>query len=92
MTGESRSVKEKAATKQSSGFVTRVVSGVIYAVLFIGCIYFGSIRIAVFVAAMSGLCCYEFYRMMRKDGKVPNELLGLAAAVAFPIADRKSVV
>lgn len=86
MTGESRSVKEKAATKQSSGFVTRVVSGAIYAVLFIGCIYFGSISIAVFVAAMSGLCCYEFYRMMRKDGKVPNELLGLAAAVAFPIA------
>lgn len=69
-----------------NGFITRVISGVLYAGLFIVCLLLGSITSAVFVAAMSGLCCYEFFRMARKDGKVPNEPIGLAASVLFPLA------
>ena len=69
-----------------NGFITRVVSGVLYAALFIGCLLFGSVSTAVFVALMSGLCCFEFYRMTRKDGKVPNEAIGLVAAVLFPLS------
>ncbi len=35
---------------------------------------------------MSGLCCYEFFRMTKLDGKVANERLGIAAAVLFPLS------
>lgn len=68
------------------GFFTRTVWGLAYAGLFIGCILLGRIATAVLVAVMSTLCCYEFYRMMRRDGKVPNMPLGLAASALFPLA------
>lgn len=70
----------------SRSFLTRAAYGLAYAGLFILCLAFGTVSSAVFVAAMSGLCCYEFYRMARLDGKVPNDILGIVAAVLFPIA------
>ncbi|OUO62605.1 phosphatidate cytidylyltransferase [Collinsella sp. An271] len=66
--------------------MVRTGFGLIYAALFIGCLMLGTMPTAIFVAAMSWLCCFEFYRMMRLDGKVPNELLGLAAAFLFPLS------
>lgn len=68
------------------GLFVRAGFGLIYAGLFIACLLMGTLTTALFVAAMSWLCCFEFYRMMRLDGKVPNELLGLAAAVLFPLS------
>lgn len=68
------------------GLVVRTAFGLIYAALFIGCLLLGTLPTALFVAAMSWLCCFEFFRMMRLDGKVPNELLGLTAAVLFPLS------
>ena len=68
------------------GLVVRTAFGLVYAALFMGCLLFGTLPTALFVAAMSWLCCFEFFRMMRLDGKVPNELLGLTAAVLFPLS------
>lgn len=68
------------------GLLVRAGFGLIYAGLFIACLLLGTMPTAIFVAAMSWLCCFEFYRMMRLDGKVPNELLGLAAAILFPLS------
>lgn len=68
------------------GLVVRAAFGLIYVALFIGCLLLGTLPTALFVAAMSWLCCFEFFRMMRLDGKVPNELLGLTAAVLFPLS------
>ena len=67
-------------------FIKRAASGLIYAALFIACILIGSITTALFIAVMSVLCCYEFYRMVRKDGKVPNEPLGLILSALLPIS------
>lgn len=75
-----------AQTSKLRSFVTRAAFGVLYAALFIGCLLLGRVATALFVAAMSWLCCLEFYRMVRIDGKVPNEWLGLAAAVLFPLS------
>lgn len=69
-----------------AGFIKRAASGIAYAAIFILCLVLGSIPTSVFVAAMSGLCCFEFYRMTRRDGKVPNEQLGIVAAVLMPLA------
>lgn len=77
-----------AEVQKDSGntLATRVVSGVVYAALFIGCLLAGPVPSALFVALLSGLCCYEFFAMVRRDGKVPNIALGTAAGVLFPLA------
>ncbi|MDO4436669.1 MAG: phosphatidate cytidylyltransferase [Coriobacteriaceae bacterium] len=67
-------------------FVVRSAAGIVYAVLFIGSLLLGVVPTALFTAVMAGLCCYEFYRMARIDGKVPNEFVGLVAAVLFPLS------
>ena len=41
-----------------SSFAVRAASGLIYAGLFIGCLYFGTIPTTIFVSAMSWLCCF----------------------------------
>ena len=45
------------------------------------CLVLGIVPTAIFVSVMSGLCCYEFFRMTRLDGKMANERMGIAAAV-----------
>ena len=67
------------------GLAVRTAFGLGYAGIFIVCLLLGAIPTAIFIAVVSGLCCFEFYRMMRLDGKVPNEWLGLAASVLFPL-------
>ena len=74
------------ASPAFTGLVTRVISGLVYVGLFIGSILFGSISTAVFVALISVLSSHEFFQMVKRDGKVPNELLGDVAAFLFPIA------
>ena len=66
-----------------AGFITR---GIVYAVVFILCLVLGIVPTAIFVSVMSGLCCYEFFRMTRLDGKMANERMGIAAAVLFPLS------
>lgn len=84
--GKDGSSSGKKAGGSLHGLLVRTGFGLIYAALFIACLALGTIPTAIFIAAMSWLCCFEFYRMMRLDGKVPNELLGLAAAILFPLS------
>ena len=84
--GKDGSSSGKKAGGSLHGILVRTGFGLIYAALFIACLALGTIPTAIFIAAMSWLCCFEFYRMMRLDGKVPNELLGLAAAILFPLS------
>ena len=48
-----------------AGFITRAAAGIVYAVVFILCLVLGIVPTAIFVSVMSGLCCYEFFRMTR---------------------------
>lgn len=75
-----------AATSWLAGFITRAAAGIVYAVVFILCLVLGIVPTAIFVSVMSGLCCYEFFRMTRLDGKMANERMGIAAAVLFPLS------
>lgn len=65
--------------------LTRTTSGAIYAIITTACIFAGSVATALVVAAMAWLCCSEFYRMARMSGRMPNEVLGLTAAIAYPL-------
>ena len=73
------------ATKASK-FMTRAVVGVGYAVLVLVCLLMGRWATTALLCVFAWQCCNEFYKMMRMAGRMPNELIGLAAAVAFPIA------
>lgn len=66
--------------------ITRTLSGVIYVVVIVGCLVWGIIPTAVLLAAMAWLCCSEFFRITRMAGRRPSEILGLGAALAFPLA------
>lgn len=85
------SLRELPAAKEwhrfvACGFITRAAAGIVYAVVFILCLVLGIVPTAIFVSVMSGLCCYEFFRMTRLDGKMANERMGIAAAVLFPLS------
>ena len=73
------------ATKASK-FMTRAVVGVGYAVLVLVCLLMGRWATTALLCVLAWQCCNEFDTMMRMAGRMPNELIGLAAAVAFPIA------
>lgn len=82
----SQSKQEGQPSSALHSFIVRSGAGIVYAVLFIGVLVFGTVPTAIFVSTMSALCCYEFFRMVRIDGKMPNEFVGLVAAVLFPLS------
>ncbi|MGN0287752.1 MAG: phosphatidate cytidylyltransferase [Atopobiaceae bacterium] len=66
--------------------LTRTLSGAIYAIVVLVCLYLGRVPTAIMVTAMAWLCCSEFFRMARMSGRMPNEIIGLSAAIAYPLA------
>ena len=66
--------------------LTRTTSGFIYSVVVVGCLFLGTWATCALVCAMAWLCCSEFFRMSRMAGRMPNEILGLAVAIAYPVA------
>ncbi len=67
-------------------FLTRTTSGVIYAVVTLLCLFAGPFTTTLLIVAEAWLCCSEFFRICRMGGRMPNETIGLAAAILFPLA------
>lgn len=65
--------------------LVRTLSGAVYALAILVCLYLGTIPTAVIVAVMACLCCSEYFRMVRMAGRMPNELIGLVMATIFPL-------
>lgn len=78
-------LRGQRARSWTEKLLTRTTSGAIYAIVVIGCIFWGRVPTMVLVACMSWLCCSEFYRISRMGGRMPNEAIGLAAAVLYPL-------
>lgn len=87
---EARRVAGDLASQKARGkaeqLITRVLSGVIYAVATFACLLISRWTTLVLIGVFAWMCCSEFYRMMRMSGRMPNEFLGLGAAVLFPVA------
>ena len=81
--GELKGQRVRSAAEK---FLERTLVGIIYAGVIIAGLWFGPVSTAGVIAVMSWLGASEFFRMMRKAGRMPNEVLGLAAAVAFPLS------
>jgi len=84
-------VKERAYEKtpdrfkNASSFQVRLRTGIIYITLNIACILASEISTVAILAATAGVCAGEFYYMLRSDAKMPNEVIGVIAAAAYPV-------
>ena len=91
-TGRARRVKEKAYEKtpdrfkNASSFQVRLRTGVIYVGLNVICILASDISTMIVLAATAAVCAGEFYYMLRSDAKMPNEVIGIVAAAAYPVS------
>ena len=87
-----RNVKEKAYEKtpdrfkNASSFQIRLRTGVVYVGLNVLCILLSDITTMLILAATAGVCAGEFYYMLRSDAKMPNEVIGIIAAVLYPVS------
>ncbi|MCL1846794.1 MAG: phosphatidate cytidylyltransferase [Coriobacteriia bacterium] len=64
----------------------RVLTGAIFAILVVGLTLLSTITTVIMTSALSGLCAFELFRMLRSDAKLPNEILGTTVAALYPIA------
>lgn len=72
--------------KNPTDLQVRVRTGTIYIAVTVLCILLGEIPTVIMLAATAGVCASEFYYMVRRDAKLPNELLGTIAAVLYPVS------
>lgn len=71
--------------KNPSDLQVRLRTGVIYIAITIICVLVHDITTVFLLAATAGICAGEFYYMLRSDAKLPNEMLGIVAAMLYPI-------
>ncbi len=81
--GELRSQRARGSAEKA---LARVTSGAIYIIVTLGCLFGGVVPTTVLVAGEAWLCCSEFFRICRMGGRMPNEAIGLTAALLFPPA------
>ena len=70
----------------SSNAVARIVSGAVYFVVCVGCLYLGRYATAAIISVMATMCVFEFQRMGRMAGRMPNELIVYVTTPLYPLA------
>ena len=70
--------------KNPSDIQVRFRTGLVYTVLTVVCVLAGDIPMLLMLMAVAGICAGEFYYMLRSDAKLPNEMLGIVAAMLYP--------
>ncbi len=71
---------------KAESLLVRVGTAALYAIAVVGSIYLGELAAGVVFGVMAGFAAAEFYAMERREARLPNELFGIAAAVAMPLA------
>lgn len=69
--------------KNPSNLQVRFRTALIYTLLTIACVFAGEIPTLIYLMIVAGICAGEFYFMLRSDAKLPNEALGITAAVLY---------
>jgi len=72
--------------KNPTDLQIRIRTGAVYIGVTILCVLLGRFPTALYLAVVAAICAGEFYYMMRADAKLPNEMIGVIAAAAYPIA------
>ena len=69
-----------------SDLAKRIVSALVAAPVALIMIYLGGLPLAAFLAAVSGGCAWEFYRIATAGGVEPLDPFGIPLAGAVPLA------
>lgn len=80
------SLPSQQARSGAEKLLTRTTSGIVYVLITLVALALGSFATTVLVAAEAWLCCSEYFRICRMGGRMPNEYIGLAAAILLPLA------
>ena len=72
--------------KNASDLQVRFRTGVVYTAVTVLCVLAGDIPMVLMLMTVAGICAGEFFYMLRSDAKLPNEMLGIIAAVLYPLS------
>ena len=72
--------------KHPTDLQVRFRTGVVYVVLSVTLALVSNLTCVIMLCVLAGICAGELFFMLRSDAKLPNELLGTLAAVAYPIS------
>ncbi|MDR3315147.1 MAG: phosphatidate cytidylyltransferase [Coriobacteriales bacterium] len=67
-------------------FKARAITAAVFSISIVVLVLASKATTVIMTSALSGLCAFEFYAMLRSDAKLPNEFMGIAAAALCPIA------
>jgi phosphatidate cytidylyltransferase len=70
--------------KNPSELQIRLRTGAIYVSITVLCLILGNIPTVIMLSATAGIAAGEFFYMLRKDAKLPNEFIGIVGAVLYP--------
>ena len=77
---------ENPAGIQRSSLVTRVMTAAVYGIVLLTALWFGGVYLGVVVGVIAALAAAEFFAITRREHRLPNEVLGVLAALAMPVA------
>ena len=72
--------------KNPANFQVRFRTGFVYIVVSVVCVLASEWTTLALLVAMAGITAGEFYYMLRQDAKLPNEMLGIIAAMLYPVS------
>ena len=72
--------------KNPTNFQVRFRTGFVYIVVSVVCVLASEWTTLALLVAMAGITAGEFYYMLRSDAKLPNEMLGIIAAMLYPVS------
>ena len=64
----------------------RVITSIVYVAAVLTLTMASAWTTMLMCAALSGLCAFELYAMLRSDAKLPNEMIGIVTAAMYPAA------
>lgn len=72
--------------RNPSDLQVRFRTGFVYVSASVVCALVSDWTTLLMLVVLSGICASEFYYMLRSDAKLPNELLGVVGAMAYPVS------
>ena len=78
--------KTPAKLKHPTDLQVRFRTGAVYVGLSVLLALVSDVTCVIMLCVLSGVCAGELFFMLRSDAKLPNEILGVLAAVAYPIS------
>ena len=72
--------------KNPTNFQVRFRTGFVYIVVSVVCVLASEWTTLALLVATAGITAGEFYYMLRQDAKLPNEMLGIIAAMLYPVS------